>query len=258
MENENTFTVKQPLLTKEELNKIYGMGSTTLQQDIYTSLMRDMGRSSKWSRYANYAYGIGVDRKDDPDETPEEEWIWVDGYKATKRDMTCYGYQYELGKQHDMPENKPIIECASGFHMCLKLDDVFRYYSIAQGNRFFKVRALVRKDDAESYGNMRSYGPARNKLVAKSIVFVSELTNDEIFKGTEAENWSADDKADARIIGIQSVKDRANVATLVSLGYSEAFAKYIIDEDEYNAAYAAGTQTDLSMDMKVAYIMRNM
>lgn len=70
-----------------------------------------------------------------------EEWIWVDGYKATKADMTCYDYQYELGKQHDMPEDEDIIECRSGFHLCLRLEDVFSYYKIGKDNRFFQGKS---------------------------------------------------------------------------------------------------------------------
>lgn len=192
------------------------------------------------------------------DETPEE-WIWVDGYKATNADMKCKGYQYELGKQHDMPEDAVIRDCHSGFHFCRDLDDIFTYYGLNSGNRFFRVHALVRKKDFDEYG-VRSKSPwerRRDKLAAKSIVFVRELTNDEVFKGTDAENWSEEDKNMARARGIQHVKDLRNAEKLVALGYSEAFAKYIVDEGHFQAAYAVGTQKDLSMDMKVAYIMRN-
>lgn len=195
------------------------------------------------------------------DETPEE-WIWVDGYKGTDADMKCMcEYQYVMGKQFDMPEGSTIEDCKSGFHLCLNLDDVFRYKTLGNGNRFFRVHALVRKKDFEEYGGKAvfalGYPPRRNKLAAKSIVFVRELTNDEIFKGTDAENWSEEDKNKARAMGIQKVKDLRNTEKLVALGYSEAFAKYIVDEGHFQAAYAAGTQKDLSMDMKVAYIMRN-
>lgn len=86
------------------------------------------------------------------EKTESEEWIWVDGYKGTKSDMTCNGYQYELGKRYVMPPDEDIVECASGFHLCLILNDVFDYYSIHNNNRFFKVKALVRKSDYEEYG----------------------------------------------------------------------------------------------------------
>lgn len=191
-------------------------------------------------------------------ETPEE-WIWVDGYKGTDRDMKCMcDYQYELGKQFDMPDDAEIVDCSSGFHLCLNMDDVLKYKAIRDSNRFFRVHALVRKKDFEAYGKtQRAWGRPRNKLVAKSIVFVRELTNDEVLKCTDTEGWSEQDKIDAREYGINFIKDRRHAATLVALGYSKAFAEYIVSEGHYQAAYVAGTQKDLSMDMKVAYIMRN-
>lgn len=42
-------------------------------------------------------------------EMPEEKWIWVDGYKGTDKDMKCRGYQYEFGKQFDIPEGEVAI-----------------------------------------------------------------------------------------------------------------------------------------------------
>jgi hypothetical protein len=190
------------------------------------------------------------------DETPEE-WIWVEGYKATNADMKCKNYQYKLGKRHDMPEGSIIRDCESGFHLCRDLSDVFAYYGLHSNNRFFRVHALVRKEDFEDYGTIHSWRRSRNKLAAKSIVFVRELTNDEVFKGTDAENWSEEDKNTARAHGIQHVKDLRNAEKLVALGYSKAFAEYIVGEGHFQAAYAAGTQEGLSMDMKVAYIMAN-
>lgn len=74
-----------------------------------------------------------------------EEWVWVTGYKGTDKDMKCRDYQYEMNKQHDMPEGSEIDICRSGFHFCDKPEDVFRYYRAERGNRFFEVKALVRR-----------------------------------------------------------------------------------------------------------------
>ena len=93
----------------------------------------------------------------EPTSEPEEEWIWVEGYKGTDKDMKCRDFQYGLGVQYDMPEDQEIQECESGFHLCLYLSDVFHYYEVGCGNRFFKVKALVRKVDKESYLSLRYY-----------------------------------------------------------------------------------------------------
>ena len=192
-----------------------------------------------------------------------DEWIWVEGFKGTKKDMTCHGgYQYELGKQHDMPEDAKIEECSSGFHLCLNLRDVFDYYSIGDDRRFFKVRALVRKGEAESYGR-RLRG--RDKLAARAIEFISECTIDEIFQAlsdaisehdrARLATWTLEDKILALTIGVPKTRLIVDARALVELGYSKPFATFLAEENMFSLAEAVGSQTDLSMDMKVWMIM---
>ena len=193
----------------------------------------------------------------------EEEWIWVEGYKATDKDMRCREYQYELGKQFDMPEGAEIKECESGFHLCLTLRDVFNYYNIGGGNRFFKVRALVRKSDKDKYGCSMGYFvnaggllvPTSNKLAAKSIIFLSELTRDEILETTELKGYKDEYKDLAIQCDIETAKTAYRIASLVEDGYSETFANYLVSNKLFDKAHAIGTCKDCSMDMKVLFIM---
>lgn len=205
-----------------------------------------------------------------PSLPPEEEWIWVEGYKGTNKDMKCRDFQYELNKQFDMPEDAKIEACNSGFHFCLYLVDTFDFYNIGFGNRFFKVKALVRKADYENYKNsgnnsiMRSYlytsqpysaAPCNNrKLAAKSIILTEEVSIDTILKGTYAKNLPDQYKAIAIETNIKTAFDQFHVDTLIEDGYSEAFANYIVNQNKFDVAHAAGTQKDLSMDMKVLTI----
>lgn len=203
---------------------------------------------------------------------PAEEWIWVEGYKATDKDMKCRDYQYVLGEQHDMPDDAEIKECESGFHLCKDLNDVFGYYSIGNGNRFFKVRALVRKSDYERYG-VYSYDNTRfiststgmtmsnrfDKLVAKSIILERELTPDEILGGRiNVNEWSDENKQLALRVGIKHMIDRAHTNELVELGYSQTFALLIVNagNDKYEIAKTVASQSDLSMDMKCWMIFK--
>lgn len=212
----------------------------------------------------------------------EEEWIWVEGYKGTDKDMQCRHYQFEFNKQFDMPEGADIKDCESGFHFCRDLKDVFEYYKLGGGNRFFKVHALVRKKDYEEYGKTIKvevpnayyymYGhrhgtqkptvlvdQIRDKLTSKSIVFLHELTPDAVcaaYTKDDLSEFTLEEKALAMKESIDHVRNIHKSRELVTLGYSEAFAKYIVEAGHYKAAYAAGTQEDLSMDMKVAFIMR--
>ena len=83
---------------------------------------------------------------------PEAEWVWVEGYKGTDKNMCCKDYQYILGATHSLPDEEEVELCKNGFHLCLNLNEVFNFYPIGEGNRFFKVQALVRKSDKKKYG----------------------------------------------------------------------------------------------------------
>jgi hypothetical protein len=169
-----------------------------------------------------------------------DEWIWVKGYKGTDRDMKCRDYQFMFNYRHDMVDGAEIKLCNSGFHFCPKLKDVFGYYEIKDGHRFFEVRALVRKKDYEelkpstgtinvsfngttipwpTWTNPGALG--NDKLTSKAIEFVRELTLDEIFADTEASGWSDEDKKLALEIGIGEATKVRQVTELEALGYSE-------------------------------------
>lgn len=188
-------------------------------------------------------------------ETPEtesetvEEWIWVTGFKGTDKDMCCRGYQFALGEVFNMPDDTEIKECESGFHFCNYLYQAQRYYPVRNNNRFFVVAGLVRKKDYERHGD---------KLAAKSIKFLNELTVDQIlepfFDAEWLKDWSEDDKQLALSVGVDQVIAVRARRELVTLGYSETFAGYLIDIGKYEIAKVAASQPELSMDMKVLMI----
>lgn len=197
-----------------------------------------------------------------PYDKPVEKWIWVEGYKGTDKDLQGHGnYQFEVGKRYDMPTDAEIEDCHSGFHLSLNLKDVFGYYSIGNGNRFFKVKALVREKDFNEYGKdlgKRSwFGPdVRTKLASQSIEFIRELTVDEIFQDTEWKDWSETYKKLAITGKLSDVKNVVQADELVTLGFSRPFAMYITENGRFDKAKAIGSQTDLSMDMKAYLIMK--
>lgn len=258
-QNQNTIPelaeVKVPSLSEEtkrairnQLNELYGRGGFVSSSLAHISEDNDKTDSA-------------------------DEWIWVEGYKGTNRNMCCRDYQFELGKQFDMPEGSEIDLCHSGFHLCKKLCNVYNYYNIVDGNRFFKVKALVRKRDADN--PMRSGASiwrnglnGEDKLASKSIVFLEEISTEEIFDAygrDEMKAWSLEDKTLAREKNVTYVRelirhrdDPVKIATLVGLGYSETFARYIVvDREAYGIAFAVGSQKDLSMDMKVFMILKD-
>lgn len=119
----------------------------------------------------------------------QEEWVYVEGIKGMTEDMKGYdNFQFELGKTYI---KDGLIEiCKNGFHLSLNLEDVLHHYGICQGNRFFKVRALVRKEDLDKYGTIIEvdnyfYGKQKiikNKLVSKEIEILEEFSDEELFE----------------------------------------------------------------------------
>ena len=198
------------------------------------------------------------------DETTEE-WIWVNGYKGTDKDMKCRDYQFEMNKCFDISDDKPVEVCEHGFHLCIRLNKVLNYYPIGSGNRFFRVKALVRKSDYDNLGPQysdyepyfgRRYLGEIDKLAAKSIIFTRELTTDEILRGRIPDDWTDEEKELAREIGVHEAIAKITFEKLVALGYSETFAQLCMEQKKDKVALSVGTQEGLSMDMK-AYLIFN-
>lgn len=118
-----------------------------------------------------------------------EEWVWISGYKGTNKDLQCHGgYQYEVGKSYKIQEGETVEACKGGFHLCLSLYHVFRHYGYDFENRFFKVKALVRKKDLRMYGKNPAistpsglrFDPEIDKLAAKEIELLEEITYSQL------------------------------------------------------------------------------
>ena len=202
----------------------------------------------------------------EPQVEKEEEWVWVDGYKGMDKDMRCHGgFQYELGKRYDMPDDAVIEECCNGYHLCLKLADVHRYVSIGENNRFFQVKALIRKSDLERYrsdamsyyrcSSFSDFPGYTDKLAAKAIEIVRELTADEILEPYGCAKWDEEYKQLALSVGVNAATSTMRVDELIGYGYSSPFAWWLVSHNKYEVAKAAGSQQDLSMDVKVFMIM---
>ena len=184
-----------------------------------------------------------------------EEWVWITGYKGTDKNMQCRDYQFELGKQFDMPADEDIRLCYSGFHLCKDLKNVFRCYKIGDGNRFFEVRALVRRYNKNGYYTFEHYD---DKMTSKSIEFVRELTAEEVFASsnlTDSQGWTTEQKELAMQTSPGNARLTINVSKLVKLGYSEAFAAFACKRGAYEIAEVMANTPNVSMDVKVLTIV---
>jgi hypothetical protein len=97
------------------------------------------------------------------------------GYKAFNPDLTCKGFQYEIGKTYKFDGEIEI--CKAGFHFCENIADCFAYYSSLH-TRFARVEALgtVLKSDWDS------------KCVTDKIRIIEEIPLHEAVKMTNTGN----------------------------------------------------------------------
>lgn len=102
-------------------------------------------------------------------EAVEQNWIWVDAFKATDANMVCKGKQYHMNVEHTYNGNVHLG--TKGYHVCTNLRHCFKEYPYDFRNRFFKVKALVKRTDYQ-YRN-----PNNTILVAKAIRFTEEITD---------------------------------------------------------------------------------
>lgn len=152
----------------------------------------------------------------------EEEWIEVEGYKGMDKDMKGhYNFQYEIGKTYIIEDPSSVKACEYGYHFSLNLNDVFNYYQLSNNNRFFKVKALVRKSDYEDYGKAEpgyiftTIATTVNKLAAKQITILKELSDEEMYK--EIKSIYKDTVTDKiKITDMPEVYDKGVIQTLVN------------------------------------------
>ena len=73
------------------------------------------------------------------------------GYKAFNNDLTCRGFQYEVGQTYSMDESP--IPCERGFHFCKSIAETYDFYPTSNDTRICKIEALgeVQTDDDKKY-----------------------------------------------------------------------------------------------------------
>ena len=110
--------------------------------------------------------------------------IEVIAYKGMNSDMTCKGFQYEIGKSYKTDKAKL---CEWGFHACLNPLDVFGYYFREENARYFKVKLS---------GEITKCSMWDTNVAATEITILEEITEifDEAIKTTEW--WKNDNVID--------------------------------------------------------------
>lgn len=133
-------------------------------------------------------------------------------YKGFNADMTCRGYQFEIGKTFNH-EGK-VEACSSGFHSCENPIDVFGYYHPA-GNRFCEVEVSgdISRHDSDS------------KIASATITIKAEISIHDMVKRAIDWVWSKIDKtAEQQIIpgDYSAASNTGNRSAASNTGYQSA------------------------------------
>lgn len=115
----------------------------------------------------------------------------VIAYKGFNKDLTCRGFQYEIGKEY---EEQEVSVCESGFHACENPFDVLDYYGDILNNRFCKVEqsGTIKKDDKKQVSSKIKVVAeiGLNGLFKAGIEWIKEITNPRLI--IEATEWMKD------------------------------------------------------------------
>ena len=124
------------------------------------------------------------------------EEIKIKAYKGFDNDMSCRGYQYEIGKEYEMDGN---IECCErGFHACESPLEVLSYYFLDDKGGFKRFCEVEQSGKIDKSNNDTKVASSKIKIKAElsfsdliklGIEWVQEKT--KLSKGNNNEKDSA-------------------------------------------------------------------
>lgn len=185
--------------------------------------------------------------------SPGKKYIWVEGFKGTQENMCCtvtYPKMCEFSINHERKteqyelnvpkilEGDPAVG-RNGFHFCKDLDDVFRYYPFDFHNRYFKVKALVKK---EEYDNRLFAALAAKEIILYEEVFPEYEEVKQDLKCTskryhEPYQFTEEDFNGAKEMGKEVYFKNKFIGALVKLGHSHLLSELVVEQCSCDVAY---------------------
>ena len=107
------------------------------------------------------------------EETNTIKGIEVIAYKGMEFDMSCKGFQYELGKTYKTYKAEL---CQCWFYACLNPRDVLEYYLKEETSCYYKVLLS---------GEITKCGEFYTKVAATEMTILEEINIDEVINNTE-------------------------------------------------------------------------
>ncbi|MFM4127809.1 hypothetical protein AB8R75_25260 [Klebsiella quasipneumoniae subsp. similipneumoniae] len=173
-------------------------------------------------------------------------------YKGFKQDLTCRGFQFELGKTF---EHKGKVEaCSSGFHSCEYPLDCFSYYSPAE-SRYAEAMAdgeISKEDDGDS------------KIASATITIKAEISVHQLVTRAIEWIWARVDKSleqtntgdysAASNTGYQSAASNTGYQSAASnTGYQSAASNTGYQSAASNTGYQSAAEVSGSHSVAAAF-----
>ena len=105
----------------------------------------------------------------------EQENKTITTYKGFDKDLKCRGFQYEVGKEYELPKGESVSVCSNGFHACESPLEVLDYYFMdghANLLRFCEV-----EQSGEFSKEVDSTKVASSKIKIKKEITFADLIN---------------------------------------------------------------------------------
>ncbi|MEV2012907.1 hypothetical protein ABZQ22_11975 [Pseudomonas aeruginosa] len=158
----------------------------------------------------------------------------VTAYKGFKQDLTCRGYQFEIGGTYK--HEGEVEACASGFHSCEYPLDVFGYYAPGE-SRFAIVKAsgqLSRHDDD-------------SKIASATLVVEAEISMPTMI--SRAIDWimaRLDKSVEQTVVGDTGNRSAASNTGDYSAASNTGYYSAASSTGDYSAASNTGYQSAAS------------
>ena len=144
------------------------------------------------------------------------------GYKGFDKELKCQGFQYEVGKEYEYPENK--VRCCpsvfdvqngfGGFHFCTNPFDVLGYYDPATG-RFAEVKSTGKEVPHDEDTKI-----ATSKIKIQAEIGISDLISAGMKFILEKVDWTNNKESNT---GIQSAATNTGYqSAATNTGYRSA------------------------------------
>jgi hypothetical protein len=142
----------------------------------------------------------------------------VTAWKGTDKNLQCLGFQFEVGKTYT--HEGSVAACSSGFHACRNPMDVWSYYPLGDGNRFFRVQLSGKTSEHDG----------DTKIAAETIYVETEVTLGEMIKAGVKHTIDAtlSEAKDERFLAASGDSSQlaasGNYSQLAASGYSSRLA----------------------------------